>query len=197
MPTNNTGHVVRKLHKKYPEKIALLNNPFSIKKPIKMHAYDNGCFTQFDVVKYFSGLIKLRMMYEKGWIEKPLFVVCPDVVSCHNRTLSLWYTYSPQIKAFGFPVAFVAQDGCEYEAVPKDADWIFIGGLDPWKMDNVHKFIGDRPVHVGRVNGIGRLKYCESIGVGSVDGTGWMRARDKKYYDFLEYFKGEKQCSLF
>jgi hypothetical protein len=73
-----------------------------------------------------------------------------------------------------------------------------VGGLDPWKMDNIHKFVGlGKPVHVGRVNGIGRLKYCESLGVASVDGTGWMRSRDKQFYDFLEYFKGEKQRKLF
>jgi hypothetical protein len=197
MPTNNTGHIVRKLHKQYPNKIALLNNPFSIKKPINLHAYDNGCFVKFDVVKYFSGLIKLRMMYEKGWVNKALFVVCPDCVGCHHRTLSLWHTYSPQIKAFGFPVAFVAQDGCEPDSIPKDADWVFVGGYDPWKMDNAYRFIGDRPVHVGRVNGYGRLKTCQELGVTSVDGTGWLRQRGKQFYDFLEYFEGEKQCSLF
>jgi len=197
MPTNNTGSIVKELHEKYPDKIALLNNPFSIKKPIKHHAYDNGCYTKFDVVKYFEGLIKLRLGYEKGFWEKPMFVVCPDVVGDHHRTLSLWHLYSPQIKAFGFPIAFVAQDGCTPQSVPFDANWIFVGGNDPWKMESVHLFIGNRPVHVGRVNGIGRLKTCLELGVTSCDGTGWLRQRNKQFYDFLEYFEGEKQRGLF
>ena len=65
-------------------------------------------------------------------------------------------------------------------------------------MDNIKKFVGlGKPVHVGRVNSIGRVRYCESLGVASVDGTGWMRARDKKFYDFINYFEGDDQCSLF
>jgi hypothetical protein len=199
MPANNTGQIVKDLHEKYPDKIGLLNNPFSIKKPIKLHAFDNGCFVKFDVAKYFVGLIKLRLMYEKGFAQKPMFVVCPDVVGCHTRTLSLWHSYYDQVKAFNFPVAFVAQDDCTPEAVPQQADWIFIGGAPGtgWKMNNVHKFIGERPVHVGRVNGKGRLETCLDLGVASVDGTGWFAYGGKQTKDFLRFFEGDEQCSLF
>ena len=95
MPSNNVGQIVKDLFEKYPDKIGMLNNPFSFKKPYGIHAFDNGCFVSFDVVKYFSCLIKLRLMLEKGFAQKPLFVVCPDVVGCHHRTLSLWHTYYP------------------------------------------------------------------------------------------------------
>ena len=101
---------------------------------------------------------------------------------------------TPQVKAFGFPVAFVAQNGCTLDAVPKDADWIFIGGLDPWKQENIHNFIGDRPVHVGRVNGKGRVNYCKWLGVKSIDGTGWWK---NHYRNISALFEEEKQCSLF
>ncbi len=190
MPSNNTGRVVKKLIKNFPDKIALLLNPRNIRPhQLKIkHALDNDCFKKFDENKYFDALNK---------VINPIFVVCPDVVGCHDRTYALWRYYYPKIKCYKFPIAFVAQDGCKPEFVPKESDWIFIGGKDPWKMENIHKFIGSKPVHVGRVNGIGRLKYCESLGVASIDGTGWMLARDKKFYDLMEYFYGEKQCSLF
>ena len=198
MPSNNTGRVVKDLFKKHPNKIALLLNPRNI-TPHQLqfkYAVDNDCYTKFDSVMYFSQLIKIRAMYENGLIDKPMWVVVPDVVGCNDRTQVLWQFYYPKIKPFGFKLAFVAQDGCELEGVPKEADIVFVGGRDPWKMDNIHKFIGDRPVHVGRVNGIGRLAYCESLGVDSVDGTGWLVQRGKQYNDFIRFFEGEKQCSL-
>ena len=102
------------------------------------------------------------------------------------------------IKKHKYPIAYVAQNGCKPKDIPAEADWIFIGGMDPWKDENIHRFLNlGKPVHVGRVNGIGRLRYCESIGVKSVDGTGWLRQRNKQFFDFISYFEGDKQCSLF
>jgi hypothetical protein len=193
MPSNNTGQVVKDLFEKYPDNLALLLNPHCI-RPQQFtfrYAIDNAAFNQFKEGLYF------KMLDRSKEYQKPIFIVCPDVVGCHDRTIALWNYYYPTLKEYDYPIAFVAQDGCTPELVPDNADWIFIGGKDPWKMENIHKFIGERPVHVGRVNGIGRLKYCESLGVASIDGTGWMLARDKKFYDLMEYFKGEKQCSLF
>ena len=191
MPSNDTGKIVKELYKKYPDKIAMLNSPASFKKPYGKWALDNGCFKRFDSTLYFKCLDKAKKFND------PMFVVVPDIVGCHDRTIALCHYFYPAIRRYGYPLAFVAQEGCSISRVPKQSDWIFIGGLDPWKMDNIHKFMGDRPVHVGRVNGIGRLKYCESLGVASVDGTGWLRQRNKQFYDFLEYFEGESQCSLF
>lgn len=194
MPSNNTGTVVQKLIEKYPDKLALLLNHHCIRPHhFKFkYAIDNAAFRNFNENLFYK-LLDTSTQY-----QKPMFVVCPDVVGCHDRTLALWKHYYPSLlMRYNYPIAFVAQDGCKPELIPDAADWIFIGGNDPWKMDNIHKFIGTRPVHVGRVNGIGRLKYCESIGVASVDGTGWMLARDKKFYDLMQYFEREKQCSLF
>ncbi len=192
MPANNTSRIVKELHKKYPDKIGMLNTPQSFKKPYGSWALDNGCFKYFDEELYFSQLHKSKKY------SKPLFIVAPDCVGCHSRTLALWHYYYKKIKPFNYPIAFVAQNGCQgLGDVPKEADWIFVGGLDPWKTQSIHKFIGNRPVHVGRVNGKGRLKYCESIGVSSVDGTGWLRQRGKQFFDFMEYFNGEKQNALF
>lgn len=193
MPSNNTGKIVKDLYRKYPDRMALLLNPHCIRPHQFTYRYaiDNAAFNQFDEKQYF------KMLDASTKYEKPLFIVCPDVVGCHDRTLALWHYYRPRLKEYGYPIAFVAQNGCEPGLIP-DADYVFIGGKDPWKIENIHRYVGlGKPVHVGRVNSIGRLKYCESLGVDSIDGTGWMRARDKKFYDFIEYFEGEKQCSLF
>jgi hypothetical protein len=187
MPTNNTGKIVKNLYKKFPDKIAMLNTPQSFKKPYGKWAFDNGCFKYFNEKAYF------KRLEESSKFQRPMWVAVPDVVGCHYRTLALWNYYYYRVQSFGYPLAFVAQDGCRPKDIPKEADWIFVGGLDPWKMDNIHKYVNGRPVHVGRVNGIGRLKYCESVGVTSVDGTGWLRQRSKQFYDFIEYFEGEKQ----
>jgi hypothetical protein len=197
MPSNNTGKVVKDLFKKHPERIALLLNPHCIRPGQFQYRYaiDNAAFNRFDELAYF------KMLDRSTQFQPPMFVVCPDVVGCHDRTFALWLYYSPILRErYGYKLAFVAQDGCEPDLIPDDVDWIFVGGKDPWKMDNIHRFVGlGKPVHVGRVNSKSRLKYCEDLGVDSVDGTGWMRARDKKFYDLLDWFSGkeEEQLCLF
>lgn len=195
MPSNNTGKVVRDLFAKYPEKIALLISPEGFRPHQLQYAYafDNGAYKNFNEIGFF------KMLDASKKYTAPIFVVCPDVVGCHARTIALWQYYYTALKKYNYPLAFVAQNGCTPEMVPKNCDWIFIGGLDPWKMDNIHRFIGfGKPVHVGRVNSISRLKYCESLGVNSIDGTGWMRFRGKNFFDLLDWFTGDKkQLQLF
>lgn len=191
MPSNNVGPIVRELFQVPPERIAQLMSPEGWRPPKHKYALDSGAFKQFNEKLYF------RMIEKSKQYEPPIFLVCPDVVGCHDRTLALWNHYYPELKETGYPIAFVAQNGCTPETVPRKADWVFIGGLDPWKMENIEYFVGNcRPVHVGRVNTIDRLRYCESLGVASVDGTGWFRARGKQYNDFLNYFKGDPQLCL-
>jgi hypothetical protein len=195
MPSNNTGKIVKGLFAAYHDRIALMLNPHCI-RPHQFsfrYAIDNAAFNQFDERAFFKILDRSRQY------QPPIFVVCPDVVGCHDRTKVLWKYYQPILKKYRYPIAFVAQDGCEPEYIPCEADWIFIGGKDPWKINNIHRFVGlGKPVHVGRVNSLSRLKYCEDLGVHSVDGTGWMRARDRKHNDLLEWFAGEpKQLGLF
>ena len=193
MPANNTGKVVMELYHKHPGKLAFLQTPQVVKPKVLdlTYAIDNGAFSRFREKDFFA-LLELTKQH-----NDPMFVVCPDVVGCHDRTLALWHHYLPMLRGYQYPLAFVAQDGCTPDAVPDEADWIFVGGNDPWKMMNVHHFIGDRSVHVGRVNSLKRLKICEELGVASVDGTGWMRARDQKYYDFLGWFEESKQLEMF
>ena len=191
MPSNNVGPKVREFFEKYPDKIAQLFSPDGWRKPKHQYALDNGCFKQFNEKKYFKMIKKAQDFW------KPIFLVVPDVVGCHDRTISLWKHYYPILNKLNCPLAFVAQNGCEPETVPTEAGWIFVGGLNPWKKDNIYKFIGSRPVHVGRVNSLWMLEYCQSLGVVSVDGTGWMRGKGRQYYDFINWFEGNPQMELF
>lgn len=191
MPSNNVGPFIRECFSVYPDRTAQLMSPDGWRPPRHRYALDNGAFKRFDEGAYF-GMLDKSLSY-----DPPMFVVCPDVVGCHDRTLALWHCYWLKIKKYRYPVAFVCQDGCNPEDVPREADWLFIGGTTPWKPDNVHRFMDDgRPVHVGRVNSLGFLKYCESLGVTSVDGTGWMRARGKQYWDLVGWFRGDDQHAL-
>ena len=192
-PANHTSKITRELGELYPERIGIMNTPGSWKTPTGHYCLDNGCFKRFDEAAFFSMLEKA-----KGF-HAPKFVACPDVVGCHDRTVALWGFYSRRVMEYGFPVAFVAQDGCTPSAIPTDADWIFVGGGDPWKSDNIHRFVGlGLPVHVGRINTKNNLEYCERLGVDSVDGTGWMRARGKQFNDMMDWFsRNQRQGVLF
>src|SRR6266498_1540101 len=92
------------------------------------------------------------------------FSTAPDVPFDAAATLARSLPMLDRIRAAGFPVAVVAQDGLEDLAVPwDDIDALFIGprpgGSRPW------------PVGAPRVNSLTRLRYAQAIGCHSVDLT--------------------------
>ena len=144
---------------------------------------DNGIFTgKFSEHKFFK---KLKDM--ESYRNSCVFVVAPDVVSNAIATMSAWRYWGMQIKALGYPAAFVAQDGQELFDFPPDFDALFIGGSTEWKM-SVHaldcvkraKDLG-KWVHVGRVNSQKRIRHFQLAGVDSVDGTSVCFAPKKNY----------------
>jgi hypothetical protein len=110
-----------------------------------------------------------------------------------RATLELYEKWSAQIKAMGYPIAFVAQDGQEQASFPSDFDWLFIGGSTEWKLS--HKAAdcirrakeAGKPVHVGRVNSIARFRHFQLLGVDSADGTNpiYEPDRSKKKFTML------------
>lgn len=83
-----------------------------------------------------------------------------------------------KIRALGFPVALVLQDGQQDVPIPWDEiDAVFVGGTDQFKLGRVAARLCQEAkargkwVHVGRVNSLKRLRYSVSIGADSVDGT--------------------------
>lgn len=110
--------------------------------------------------------------------DRVLFVVAPDVVGDAAATLERSLPFLPQIRAMGFPAAFVAQDGQENLDVPWDAfDCLFIGGSTEWKLGHhVPPLVREAKargkwVHAGRVNSARRFAHFELMGCDSADGT--------------------------
>lgn len=106
------------------------------------------------------------------------FVVAPDVVCDAAATLARSAPMLPRIRALGFPVALVAQNGLEDMEVPWGSfDALFIGGDDTWKLGPAAAALAAEArrrgkwVHMGRVNSQERLRYARHIGCDSVDGT--------------------------
>jgi len=148
------------------------NEPF----PGKPWAADNGAFSGFDAEAFVVMLERLRVL-DYAW-RRCLFVAAPDVVGKAVPTLEKFSRWQIVIRAFGFPVAFVAQDGLRPEQVPwRDMEAIFIGGSTEWKLgpeaaDLARIAKQNRKwVHMGRVNTKRRFRHADRIGCDSVDGT--------------------------
>jgi hypothetical protein len=118
-----------------------------------------------------------------GWlagmpVESCLFATAPDVVGDAAATLALSAPLFAPIRTLGYRVAFVGQDGQEHLPVPwDDFDALFIGGTTTWKLGEGARLLvaeakrRGKWVHMGRVNSLKRMKYAESIGCDSADGT--------------------------
>jgi hypothetical protein len=139
-------------------------------------AADNGAFSGFNETAF------LQMLDALQDVPGCLFVACPDVVGNAGATLRLFSEWTPRLRADGWPVALVAQDGLTVEATPWDAlDALFIGGSTEWKLGEAAALLvadakhRGKWVHMGRVNGGRRVAYAARIGCDSIDGSGWSR----------------------
>lgn len=135
---------------------------------------DNGCFSD-----------AWRESHWWAWLRNLprscRFAVAPDVflpsAESHAATLARWADFGPAMRRHGFPVAFVAQVGCTADAIPADADALFIGGTTEWKLSHdAAACVAEAKrrgmwVHMGRVNSERRLRIAASWGVDSADGT--------------------------
>ena len=136
---------------------------------------DNGCFG-----KGYPGAAGWLAWLERNAADAPQcrFATAPDVVGDAAATLQLSRPYLAQIRQFGYPAALVAQDGLENEVIPwSEFDVLFIGGTTEWKLGPAAAEIvreakaRGKWVHMGRVNSRKRMRYADSIGCDSTDGT--------------------------
>lgn len=179
MPANNSCGLVHYLAGKYPGKLGWMMSPGGFKEPRHWLPYvlDNGKFScwsagkSWDESKFFALLDRCRLAQ-----FKPDWITVPDEVANRDETLRLWDRYFDRLKPYGWRLAFVVQDGMTPNDVPADADVVFVGGTTKWKWRNASLYSSTFPrVHVGRVNWVDKLEYCERIGAESVDGTGFFR----------------------
>jgi hypothetical protein len=109
-----------------------------------------------------------------------LFATAPDIVGDAPGTLMLSAPMYGRIRALGYRVALVAQDGLERltEFIPwDDFDALFIGGTTDWKLSEAAASLvlearrRGKWTHMGRVNSGRRIRHAASIGCDSADGT--------------------------
>lgn len=204
------GGIVHYWAGKYPSLIGQCFSPPQFNPRIWMPYFlDNGAYKyfannqDFDEEAFFCHLDKVKL-----GIKPPEFVVIPDSVGNHDRTLEMWHHFYPKAIAMkpALKYAFVVQDGCEVEDVPDEANFVFVGGTDSFKKPRLQDFAeaySDR-VHVGRVNNLDFVFRCHELGISSIDGTGWFRSNHGKpiFMQLEQYFeycqgRGTIQYSLF
>ena len=159
-------------------RLGLLNTPASDYNleplgPNLVWAADNGCFSdKWDEAKWLAWLEKNRKHQDKC-----LWAVIPDVVGDHAATVERFWKYAPIVKAMGYKIAFVGQNGADIETTPWDHfDAWFAGGDTEWKLGDAWRIHAEakkrgKTTHMGRVNSHRRYKSAAAAGYDSVDGT--------------------------
>ena len=138
-------------------------------------AIDNGAYSGFRS-RAFEALVQRS----KPNRDRCLFVSVPDVVGSVRRTKECWdrrFDVCPYLH--GWPLAFVAQDGCENLEIPwGQFEAVFIGGTNDFKdsksaLDVVSAAkIMRKHIHVGRVNSVHRFLRFHRSGADTCDGSG-------------------------
>jgi hypothetical protein len=157
--------------------LGMMATPAEGKSPAfaKVWAADNGCFG-----KGYPGDAGYLAWLGKHSEHAPrcMFATAPDVVGDAAATLERSAPFYAPIRALGYPVALVAQDGLTPGRVPwADIDALFIGGSTDWKLGAAARLLITEAkarglfVHIGRVNSHRRMRYAQFVGADSVDGT--------------------------
>lgn len=156
---------------------------------------DNGCFGKGypGDEAWFAWL----QSYTAEERSRCLFAVAPDVVGDAWRSHFRSQPWLAKIRALGYPVAYVAQNGLENLPVPwSEFDVLFIGGDTVWKLGrHARRLVSEAKargkwVHMGRVNSARRLRYADAIGCDSADGTRIAFAPDANLPDVMSWLRG-------
>lgn len=161
---------------------------------------DNGCYSdKFDEAKWWDFLTK-----NAHTAADCMFATAPDVVGDAAATLGRSTPWLAKIRALGYPVAYVAQNGFADTAVPwDDFDALFIGGDDAFKLGpDGREAVREAKargkwVHCGRVNSEKRWLYMDAIGVDSCDGTYLRFGPDVNLPKLLAWTRNNDQSPLF
>lgn len=174
--------------------------PITIKKGIPW-ACDNNAYTKgfqaTKLIEYLERLIPHR--------KTCMFVVVPDSVGnwCETNDRFRWVAW--KIKALEYPIAYVAQDGCENQHWPPSFDVLFVGGTTEWKLsENAIWCIKKaqrmkRGIHIGRINTWKRYKHfrlLEGSEEFTCDGTKIRYERKKTLNEWSCYEKQKKLFSI-
>lgn len=144
----------------------------------EMWAADTGCFASPHEFSFARYLVWLKDMAADGLADSCLFATAPDAFGDAARTLELARPCLPCIRDIGYRAALVAQPWMTAAETPWDEfDVLFIGGPNEWQHSTqIEELVREartqgKPVHMGRVNGLRRMRYAVSLGCDSADGT--------------------------
>lgn len=180
MVSNNSKGIVHHLATKYPGWIGHLYSPESWRTPIQWipYALDNGGYTSFARGQAFDSTAYRKLLERARFAPyRPLWALVPDVVGDRDGTLRAWDEWMPEVRSYGWPLAFAVQDGMTPGDVPAGASIVFVGGSTEWKRSTFRDWAARGRCHVGRINTMEWLHKCADAGVESVDGTGWYHDR--------------------
>ncbi|MBX4216020.1 hypothetical protein KW797_03655 [Candidatus Parcubacteria bacterium] len=194
MPANNTSWIVDYWSGKYGG-LGHLFTPARVDtpRPHLPYALDNGIYAAWVKHRPWEIIPFIKHVERYAFAElRPLFVVVPDAVADSHRTIELWERSAEWLRReFRIPLALAVQDGMTRDDVFRlkpFPDWIFVGGTTKWKWSSVeHWTTSFENVHVGRVNSGEKLFLCHSLGVKSVDGSGWFRGRAPQIRELGEF----------
>lgn len=141
-------------------------------------AIDNGCFIDFTKPGSWKPAKWLGLLADHRYLGNCLFAVVPDVVADAEATTARFEEWAPIVAAFGYPLAYVTQNGCTSDLVPwEQIACLFNGGDDAWKLGpdayRLTQEAQERGIwtHMGRVNSPERLTIAARHGYDSCDGT--------------------------
>jgi hypothetical protein len=177
-------------------------------------AGDNGAFTKlargFSPEKFRAMLNRPELRANVSTCE---FIAAPDKLIVNSAgfatgdalgTLLQYQEWAEEIRAAGFPVALVAQDGLEHilYKVPWDSvDVLFLGGSTAWKVGiGARKcvdvaVIKKKRTHMGRVNSLERLALAQSWGIDTADGTYLAFGPDTNLPNLIKWLRSTRQMS--
>ena len=180
----------------HPGRIGWLLSPAGQRSlfPWFPYALDNGAFPIWSRGGTWDADAFYKLLaWASGQDTAPLWVAVPDVVGDKAGTLVKWAEWEPVLRPYGWPLAFVVQDGMTTEDVPTGADVIFVGGSTKWKRRTLGMWCdGFKRVHIGRVNSERFLWICTEYGAESVDGTGWWHKNDRQLYGLMRWCEDHK-----
>lgn len=187
--------------------LGMIDTPYQskVRRVVQAHAAgaawcaDNGAYTdRWQAAEWWAWLTADRQL---GATSTCLFATAPDVVGDADATWERAQPWLPRIRALGYPVAYVGQDGLR--TLPwDDFDVLFLGGTTGWKLGpeartwTAAAVAHGVPVHMGRVNSEKRYRYALAIGCSSVDGTYLTYAPDQLLPDLLAWSRHAEQHSL-
>ena len=162
-------------------------------------AGDNDCYTNnFHPTKFLRWL-ELAKAYQ----DRCLFINPPDVVGDAVGTMKLFKDWVPRIKALGYPVSLVLQDGIENMVIPwGDIDAVFVGGTTEWKMSQtvieLLLRVGEKKKHrhIGRVNSVSRIMHFWDFAE-SFDGTDYVYRPESCAKDYIPKMRARQLQQVF